>query len=113
MKVSILAILLVLVSTFLAAFGSLYLKKGSGAFKMSIKKILSSQLLVGIFLYASSTIFFIWALRMAQVSILYPITSLTYIWVSLLSVRVLKEKMNSYKWAGIVLIMIGVILITL
>jgi uncharacterized membrane protein len=36
-----------------------------------------------------------------------------YIWISILSVKYLKEKMNAFKWAGIGLIVVGAFLIGL
>ena len=111
MKVDIIAIMLVVIATFFGAFGSLYLKKGS--VKFGLKNLFNWKLMFGGFIYVLSTVFFIFALKRGDVSILYPITALTYIWVSLLSVKVLKEKMNKFKWMGIVLIMIGVVIITL
>jgi len=34
------------------------------------------------------------------------------VWVSFLSIKFLNERMNSYKWVGIVLIIAGVFFIT-
>jgi uncharacterized membrane protein len=51
---------------------------------------------------------FIPALKGGDLSVLYPFVALAYIWVSLLSVKFLGEKMNKFKWLGIALIIIGV-----
>ena len=110
MKIEIIAIVLVMISTILGAFGSLYLKKGS--VKFNLKNLLNKKLIFGMLIYGLSTIFFILALKKGEVSILYPISALSYIWVSLLSVKVLKEKMNLFKWLGIILIILGVVIIT-
>ena len=59
-------------------------------------------------LFVIGTMLFIPALRGGDLSILYPFVSLSYIWVALLSVRFLGEKMNKYKWIGIALIILGV-----
>ena len=59
-------------------------------------------------LYELATIVFIPALRGGELSVLYPFISLSYVWVSLLSIKILKEKMNSFKWMGVALIIIGV-----
>ena len=39
--------------------------------------------------------------------------ALVYVWVSLLSMFFLKEKMNKTKWLGVILIILGVTLIGL
>ena len=62
-------------------------------------------------MYAVGTILFIPALKGGDLSILYPFVALAYVWVSLLSVKFLGEKMNLVKWIGIALIIIGVSLI--
>lgn len=112
--ISYFAILLVFISTIFAAVGSLYLKIGSKNFNMNIVKQLKNfSLILGIFLYVISAVIFIFSLGMANVSVLYPITSLGYIWICILSVKFLKERMNPWKWAGILLIITGVVLITL
>jgi uncharacterized membrane protein len=113
MRVDLLAIILVLISTIFAAFGSLFLKKASTKFKFSFKGIFNKNLILGGLIYVFSTIFFIAALRRGQVSILYPITSLSYIWVSIIAVLFLKEKMNKFRYIGILFIILGVILITI
>jgi len=51
---------------------------------------------------------FIPALKGGDLSILYPFVSVTYVWVALLSVRFLGEKMNKFKWIGIAMIILGV-----
>jgi len=56
---------------------------------------------------------FIPALRGGDLSVLYPFVSLSYIWVMLLSIKMLGEKMTKLKWLGILLIISGVSLIGL
>ena len=108
------AVGLVLLGTIVGAFGPILLKRGSDAFGLSVRTLLRNyNLLAGIFLYGVSAIIFIPALRGGDLSILYPIVSVNYVWVSLLSVRFLQEKMNKLKWSGIVLIIVGVSLIGL
>jgi len=110
---NILAIILVLIGSFIGTFGSLYLKKGAKNFNFNIlEQIRNKQLILGIFLFVLSSIFYIYALSMEKLSLLYPLTSLTYIWVALVSVKFLGEKMNKPKWLGIALIIIGISLVT-
>jgi len=104
---------LVVFATFIGSVGSVYLKKAAKYFKFSFKGIFNFNLIFGIFMYFLATLIFIAALRKGNLNVLYPITSVSYIWVSLLSVRFLKEKMNYLKWGGISLIILGVIAITL
>lgn len=101
---------LVIIGTFIGAVGSLYLKKGSSTISLKILELIQNyQLILGVILYLLSSVFFIAALKYGELSTLYPITSLSYIWISFLSIKFLKEKMNKYKWMGIFLIILGVI----
>ena len=103
------AIGLVVSATLIGAFGPILLKKAS-AKKLSKLSALATNyhLFGGVALYAIGTLLFIPSLKGGDLSVLYPFVSLSYIWVSLLSIKFLGEKMNKYKWIGIALIIIGV-----
>ncbi|SRR3989338_6816929 len=106
------AIALVLFATSLGSFGPLFLKRASGTFSFKPGKIIENKnLLIGLMFYAISTIIFIPALKGGELSVLYPLVALTYVWVSLLSLKFLGEKMNKTKWLGIIFIIAGVALI--
>ena len=108
-----LALLIVFLATFIGATGSIFLKKGSKELNRNIlSQLKNKNLIFGIGIYALGSILYISALKFAELSLVYPITSLSYIWISLLSVKYLNEKMNNYKWLGIIFILIGVIFIT-
>ncbi|MFC2134814.1 EamA family transporter [Bacteroidota bacterium] len=105
---------IVVFATFIGAFGSLYLKKGSADLHRHFWKNLHNnhKLILGIFLFGVSSIFYVWALKFAELSLVYPVTSLSYVWISFMSIKFLGEKMNNYKWLGIIFIIVGVFLIT-
>ncbi len=103
------AIGLVIFATLVGAFGPILLKKASEKKLSKISSLMKNyHLFGGVSLYGFGTILFIPALKGGDLSILYPFVALNYIWVSLLSVRFLGEKMNSMKWMGIALIIAGV-----
>jgi uncharacterized membrane protein len=103
------AIGLVISATFVGAFGPILLKKASAKRLSNIKSLMSNyHLFGGVGLYAVGTILFIPALKGGDLSVLYPFVALSYVWISLLSVKFLGEKMNMTKWIGIALIIGGV-----
>ncbi len=103
------AIGLVILATLIGSFGPILLKKASAKRLSKIKSLMTNyHLFGGVALYAIGTVLFIPALKGGDVSVLYPFVSLSYIWISLLSVRFLGEKMSKTKWLGIALIIIGV-----
>jgi drug/metabolite transporter (DMT)-like permease len=66
------------------------------------------QLFAGYCLYGIFAVLLIYALRHGQLSILYPLIALGYVWVAILSVLVFHETMNSMKIAGVAIIIAGV-----
>ncbi|GIU79701.1 MAG: permease [Bryobacteraceae bacterium] len=69
------------------------------------------QLWTGLSLYGVSTGLLILALRDGELSLLYPVISLTYVWVTILSVLVFQEKVTIFKTAGVATICCGVALL--
>jgi drug/metabolite transporter (DMT)-like permease len=65
-------------------------------------------LIAGYALYGLFTVAMVMALREGELSMMYPIIALTYVWVTLLSYWLLKETPNVFKNAGIVTIVVGV-----
>lgn len=108
------AIGLVILGTIVGSFGPILLKKASSKQLSKISSLITNYHLIGgVVLYAVGTMIFVPALKGGDLSVLYPFVALSYIWVSLLSVKFLGEKMNWFKWLGITLIIGGVILIGL
>lgn len=112
MTTTIVSVLIVIFATFIGAFGSLLFKLGADKLQFKLKHIITNYILIcGVILYGLSAIIFLIALKGGELTILYPITSFTYIWIIILSIKFLKEKMNTPKWWGIALIILGVSLI--
>ena len=108
------SILIVIVSCVFGAYAAILMKKGADRLKLNLKSLLRNRnLIIGILIYGIGTVVYIIALKGAPLSILYPLVSTTYIWTALLSQKLLGEKMNRSKWAGIVCIILGVSLIGL
>ena len=65
-------------------------------------------LLGGYALYGISTLLLVLALRDGELSLLYPVIALTYVWVTILSFVIFHDRVNPFKITGIVIIVIGV-----
>lgn len=108
------AILLVLFCTILGAAAQLLLKLGSkGVVTSSAMELVWSMafnvpLISGLALYGLSMVLFVHALRNEQLSLLYPLISLTYIWVTAISILFLNETVSFWKLAGVAVIVAGV-----
>jgi multidrug transporter EmrE-like cation transporter len=65
-------------------------------------------LMGGYCLYGLSTLLLVLALKDGELSLLYPVIALTYVWVTVLSFLIFHDEINPWKLAGIVLIVSGV-----
>jgi len=66
------------------------------------------NLFIGYSLYGLSTVVLIIALKYGELSILYPVIALTYVWVTALSVGFYGESLNFWKFVGLTTIVLGV-----
>jgi len=108
------AVGLILVSTVVGAFGSLFFKKGADDLSLNLKSLASNwRLALGFVFYLGGASLFIFSLKGGELSVLYPIVSFSYVWVSFLSIKFLGETMNRLKWLGVLSIVVGVGLIGL
>jgi drug/metabolite transporter (DMT)-like permease len=111
------AIILVVICTLLGAAAQLLLKVGSATvqtdslFGIFWSMAANLPLVAGLSLYGLSTVLFIYALRNEQLSLLYPLISLTYIWVTIVSVVILGESLSWWKVSGVLVIVSGVALL--
>lgn len=105
----IITILVMVLSTLFGAVGSVLFKLVLNKSKNFSKIFSDFTLYLGIFLFGLGFIVYLFLLRQNDVTYLFPITSLTYVWTSIFSVVLLNEKMNRRKLIGISLIVIGII----
>lgn len=110
MKLWVLA--LVALCSILGAVGQIFFKLASKDLAFNIMALLGNwRLILGLSLYGAASILFIFALRYGNVSVLYPIIALSYVWVAIMSSVFLGEVFPAYKWTGIAFILLGVIII--
>jgi len=104
------SILLVFMASFIGSLGMAYLKMGSALLTRSVMSFLNPKLLVGVGLFVFSSIFYAWGIKGkdAQLSVLYPMVALGYVWGLLWARLFFKEAMTRYKIAGLALILLGV-----
>lgn len=105
------AVLVTVFCTLLGAAGQVLIKLGASQLGQSISPLamLTNPLLVGGYaLYGLMTILFVLALRDEELSLLYPIIALTYVWVTGLSVWLFRESLNATKSLGVAAIVAGV-----
>jgi drug/metabolite transporter (DMT)-like permease len=73
-----------------------------------IAMLTNAPLMAGYSLYGISTVALVYALRDGELSLLYPVIALTYVWVTLLSFILFRETISPFKLVGIATIVAGV-----
>jgi multidrug transporter EmrE-like cation transporter len=103
-------ITLVFLCTILGAAAQILMKAGANALAHPslIAMATNIPLMIGYSLYGMSTVLLVLALKDGELSLLYPVIALTYVWVTLLSFLVFREVVNPFKLVGIAIIVTGV-----
>lgn len=103
------SVFLVFSCTVVGAAAQILMKVGMDRFTPTMAGVLFNfPLILGYALYGVNTLLLVLALRDGELSMLYPILALTYVWVTLLSYTLLHEPPSIYKNVGIATIVIGV-----
>jgi len=118
------SILLILFSISIAVAGQILLKVGINrigivnlnnldTLKQLFSGVIKSPLVIsGLFLYVISAAIWLVVLSAVDLSFAYPFIGFTYVMVLVLSKFILKEDVNPIRWAGALIITIGVIVIS-
>jgi multidrug transporter EmrE-like cation transporter len=114
MKTPISSMLLVLLGSFIGSFGAVFLKRGAGRLHFAWKSLfLNWSLAAGVAMYLLSSFFFVLGLRKGELTILYPLVSVGYIWTLFWSRLFFGEPLRRGKFFGIALILLGIVCLNL
>ena len=114
MKTPLSSIVLVLIGSFIGSFAAVFLKAGAHSMSRNWKSLLLNyKLAVGVSLYLLSSVFLVMGVKNGEVTIIYPLVSLGYVWTLVWSNLVFKEPLTRTKFAGIGVIIFGVALLNL
>jgi drug/metabolite transporter (DMT)-like permease len=114
---------LILISVLLAGVAQVTLKTGvnhvtkagGGVLQLSgasLRALLSSGVVwAGLALFGLSAVVWLFALSRASLSFAYPFAALGYVVIVLFSVLVLHEHVPPLRWAGVALIVTGIVLV--
>jgi multidrug transporter EmrE-like cation transporter len=114
MKTPVSSIVLVLIGSFIGSFGAVFLKAGSGMLRRNLRSFLFNwKLMAGICFYLLSSVFFVMGVKHGELTILYPLVSLGYVWTLLWSRVFFQEPLTTAKFVGLATIMAGIVLLNL
>lgn len=103
------SILLVLLASVIGSFGAVYLKLGAAHLNRGFRYILNWQLAFGILLFLGSSVPYLMAIHRGELSVLYPMVSLSYVCTLFWSKLFFKEKITLAKVGALALIMAGLV----
>jgi drug/metabolite transporter (DMT)-like permease len=104
---------MVLVASFIGSFGAVFLKAGAGQIKSLRTLIVNPKLAGGVCLFLFSTVFYLIGIRQGELSVLYPMVSLGYVWTLFWSRLFFGEPLTRNKFAGLGLILLGIVFLGL
>ncbi len=114
MKTPFSSMLLVLVASFIGSLGAVGLKAGAGRLERNLRSlILNYRLHAGVALFLLSSYFFVLGVRVGELTILYPMVSLGYVWTLFWSRLFFQEPFTRNKFYGLGLILAGIALLNL
>lgn len=108
------AVLIVVCCTLIGAAAQVLIKSGAahlehaGLLATAVGILTIPKLFAGYCLYGIFAALMVYALRHGELSILYPVIALTYVWVTILSVLIFHESINPMKGIGVAIIIVGV-----
>ncbi len=106
------SVLLVVIATLFTTIAQLLFKLGSVAEGFYFGPLpINVTIIAGFLSYAAAAFIFIRALKGSELSVLYPVWSLSFVWIFLVSLFILNEPISIFNWFGILLIITGVSLV--
>ena len=107
------SMLLMLVASIIGSFGAVLLKLGAAELNKGFWHILNIKLAAGVVVYLVSWYFFVLGIRHGELSVLYPMVSLGYIWTLVWARLFFQEAITRQKFLGLALILLGVFFVGL
>lgn len=104
------SILLVFIASLITATAQIFFKFASESIAFSLPALLTNiPLIVGFALYPIAAILFVTALKNGELTVLYPILALNYIWIAIASPFFFPtDSLNILKIIGIAVVILGV-----
>ncbi len=115
--------LMVLMPVVIGVLGQVLLKIGmvqigkyslmqKGIVLQYIKIIFNPYVFFGLAAYFVGTMFWLYLISRVPLNFAYPLLSLSYVFIAIISIFLFKEQVSVVNWVGIAVIMFGVILVT-
>jgi undecaprenyl phosphate-alpha-L-ara4N flippase subunit ArnE len=110
-KTPLSSILLVLLASLISSFGAVFLKLGAAHLNRGFRYILNWQLAFGAALFVGSSVPFLMGLKHGELSVLYPMVALGYVWALFWSRLFFGEPITKAKIGALFMILVGIMCI--
>ena len=110
-KTPVSSILLVLLASLIGSFGAVFLKLGAAHLNRGFRYVVNWQLGFGVALFVGSSIPFLMGLRHGELSVLYPMVSLSYMFAIFWSKLFFNEPITRAKLGALAMILAGIVCI--
>jgi multidrug transporter EmrE-like cation transporter len=107
------SMLLVFAASLIGSFGAVFLKMGAARLDGTVMSFANKRLVLGVTLFLGSSAFYALGIKDGELSVLYPMVSLGYLWTLLWSKLFFNEPFTSTKFLGLALILLGVVFVGL
>jgi len=107
------SIVLVFFGSLLGSIGMVFLKKASAHLHKGFLHIINVNAALGVGLFLLSSVFYIKGISRGQLSVLYPMVSLSYVWAIVWAKLFFYEQFTKQKFMGLGLVLAGVICVGL
>lgn len=99
--------MLVIFASLIGSFGAVFLKLGAEKLRHGIRNLISVQAFAGVALFLVSSFFFALGIKHGELSVLYPMVSLSYVFTMIWSRVFFKEPITTPKYVALGLILTG------
>ncbi|MEZ5352088.1 MAG: EamA family transporter [Bryobacteraceae bacterium] len=103
------SILLVFGASFIGSIGAVFLKSGADRLHRDVQSLLTNwRLAVGIGTFVASSLLYLKGIKHGELTVLFPMVSLGYVWTLLWSRLFFGEPFTRAKFGGLALIAFGI-----
>lgn len=99
--------ILIFLMTLLGSLGAACLKKVAESNNGLIRLVLNPLFILGGILYVASALMNLLLLKTYEYTVIFPLTTITYVWTIIIGFLIFKEKINFMKVLAVILIISG------
>ena len=108
------SMVMVLGASFIGSFGAAFLKAGADRLHRDIWSLFTNwRLAAGVVFFLSSSLLYLRGIKEGELTILYPMVSLGYVWTLVWSRLFFGEPFTRTKLYGLLLILLGIVFLAL